>query len=372
MTKRLGIILIGILVVISALMMSISCTSAPASTPPPAVTVAPPTVTVTADATKPIELKVDIPWAATSKQNDHFLRLKSKLEADSGGKLTLRIFPSSALVPAMEAYDGLTKGLTDIGAGSRYEQRGVDFTMNMLIFTVGCPTPQFASQISYDLYKQFPEYRKEWDSAKILYWIGTGPFRIITASKSVASMEDLKGLQIRSGPSGGMPELLKALGASPVSMPAGEVYTSMQKKTVEGCAFPFEALKSWRIGEVAKFVTNIELWSTPHNFVAMNLNSYNKLPPDLQKVIDGAMDWGRKDMNQVYFDQEQEGLGFAASLGVKLVDFTAEEKAKWYAAIAPLQDKTAADLDAKGLPGTQFKEFVRERIAYYTKNGLPK
>jgi len=149
-------------------------------------------VTVTQAATKPIELKVDIPWAVTSKQNDHFLRLKTKLEADSGGKLTIRIFNSSALVPAMEAYDGLTKGLTDIGAGSRYEQRGVDFTMNMLIFTIGCPTPQFASQISYDLYKQFPEYAKEWDNAKILYWIGTGPFRIITTSRQVTQLNKSK------------------------------------------------------------------------------------------------------------------------------------------------------------------------------------
>jgi len=167
-----------------------------------------------------------------------------------------------------------------------------------------------------------------------------------------------------------MPELLTALGVSPVSMPAGDVYSAMQKKTVDGCAFPFEALKSWRIAEVAKYVTNIELWSTPHNYVAMNRDSYNKLSPDLQKVIDGIMDWGRKDMNQVYADQDQEALGYASSVGVKLVDIV--DKDKWYAAIKPLQDKTAAALDAKGLPGTKFKDFVRERIAYYTANGLPK
>jgi TRAP-type transport system periplasmic protein len=379
--KRLTMLLVGVLVIITTLLMGVGCspaaTPAPSAAAPsaaaPAATSALPAPTSAPAATaaapaagaKAIELKVNIAWSSTSYQNEHFTRLKAKLESASNGRLTLRIYPGSTLVPERELWDGVTKGLCDIVGGSRYETRGADFMNNILYFAIGIQNAKMGASVAKDLYNQFPEFQKEWSTAKLLYFAATGPNHIISASKPVKSLDDLKNMQIRSGPSGGMPELLKQLGASPVSLPAGEVYTGLQKKTVEGCSFPAEALKTFRIGEVVKYMNTINLWAMPCNFVAMNFDSYNKLPADLQKVIDDNMAWASDDLNGAFNDGDQQGIDFAKAQGMQLVDVTDADK--WYSTIEPLQAQVAKDLDAKGLPGTKFKEYIKQRIDFYNK-----
>ena len=64
-------------------------------------------------------------------------------------------------------------------------------------------------------------------------------------------MEDLKGLKVRSP--GSVAGMIKALGATPVSMPMPEVYQALQKGVVEGAVYPEETNKGWKMGEVTDY-----------------------------------------------------------------------------------------------------------------------
>ena len=106
----------------------------------------------------------------------------------------------------------------------------------------------------------------------------------------------------------------------------------------------------------------------PSFFVIINNDSFNSLSPDLQKVIEDSIEWGAADAVKTMADTQQSAIDFTNSVGGhEFIDMSADELQRWYDLIGPVQDKWAKELDAQGLPGTEMKEFIRERLAAYTK-----
>jgi TRAP-type transport system periplasmic protein len=79
--------------------------------------------------------------------------------------------------------------------------------------------------------------------------------------------------------------LFKALGAYPVSMQFGEVYTSLQTKVVDGEENPYAIIDSAHLYEVQKYlsVTN-HMWSAYH--LLGNDKAWQALPADVQAIVD--------------------------------------------------------------------------------------
>lgn len=108
-------------------------------------------------------------------------------------------------------------------------------------------------------------------------------------SKSVKSLEDIKGAKIRA--SGRIAaKTLEALGAVPVQMPAPAVPESISKSVIDGALIAWEVSTSLKLQEICKTTTE----TAPHQakisnsimVFAMNPAKYNSLSPELKKVID--------------------------------------------------------------------------------------
>ncbi len=101
----------------------------------------------------------------------------------------------------------------------------------------------------------------------------------------------------------------------------------------------------------------------------MNKEKYESLPADLQKIIDDSMEFGRQDMIQ-----SQEGCRESLHLstwqasGTEVITLAVDEYEKWNAAVRPVFDAIAADLDSKGFPGTDLVNFALERAEFYMAN----
>jgi len=144
-----------------------------------------------------------------------------------------------------------------------------------------------------------------------------------------------------------------------------EVFMAIQKGTVEGATGPVEILKSFRLAEVTKYTTNSNLWLLMGHYVAMNWDSYNKLPADLKKVIDDNNEWGKQDCWKMYDSIDETGIEYAKGKKHEFINLPPAEEERWLTALRPVQDKIASDIDAKGYPGTKLKDFIRARIKYY-------
>ena len=111
---------------------------------------------------------------------------------------------------------------------------------------------------------------------------------LIHANKAVNTMDDLKGLKLRS-PNRLAGEALKALGATAVPMPIPQVPESIAQRAIDGAVVPWEVVPAIKLDELVKFHTEIPGSPTLYTasfFLAMNKAKYDGLPPDLKAAID--------------------------------------------------------------------------------------
>lgn len=104
----------------------------------------------------------------------------------------------------------------------------------------------------------------------------------VFCNKKIEKIEDFKGLKIRVMPL--YIPFLKALGASPVTMPPPEIYTAMERGVVEGFMWPRVGMISWGLQEVTKYMILPGVFQM-EPATMINLDRWNKIPKDLQEII---------------------------------------------------------------------------------------
>ena len=130
-------------------------------------------------------------------------------------------------------------------------------------------------------------YDKDFENVNLLFTYGIGPYQLWSNNK-ITNVEDLSGKKVRC-PSPTYVEVTKAVGAIPVSVPAGEIYTAMQKGIIDATWACADMAVAFKIGEIAKYVIITNLGTTTQTF-AMNKNTYNKLPEEGKKFIDDNLE----------------------------------------------------------------------------------
>ena len=146
-----------------------------------------------------------------------------------------------------------------------------------------------------------------------------------------------------------------------------DVYVALEKGTIDGLFGPYEALKSLRLGEVVDYCTALNIANGPSAQRIMNLNSWNRLPPDIQKVFEDNIEWWGYEIQKSLENADQAGIEFGKEQGVEFIELSPEDLKKFYSLLEAVALKDAAELDAKGLPGTKIFSETRRLIELYSK-----
>ena len=312
-----------------------------------------------------IELKFSNYFPVPSRQSKICEEFIKDLEARSGGQLKIRYFPAGTLITAPKTYDGVVEGIADIGFSNIGYTLGRFRMTEALDLPLGFPNAWVANRVANDFFRQFKP--KEWDNIHMLS-MHTSPVNVVlTGTKPVYKMEDLKGMTLRG--IGLIAEVVSALGGTPRSIPMPEAYEAVQKKVIDGLMIPMETLRAFRLAEVAKYAT--ECWQIGQVYtfyLVMNKDTWNKLPPAIQKVFNEypfeeklATMW-----NEVDIDGKQYGL----EKGLKFIELPREEIKKWKDAVEPILDKYVKSMVAAGYPEKETRELInyaRMRAEYWTK-----
>jgi tripartite ATP-independent transporter DctP family solute receptor len=119
---------------------------------------------------------------------------------------------------------------------------------------------------------------------KVLSFTWVQGYRHFFTNKPIRKPEDLKGMRIRTPPAPIWQESIRALGATPVALPFGEMYTALQQKAIEGVELVYNNIPAGRFYEVLKYANE-----TRHimliNFEVMSAKYFNSLPADYQKIL---------------------------------------------------------------------------------------
>ena len=279
-------------------------------------------------------------------------RWKKEVEKRVGGKVAINTYPGGTLLGAKAMMDGVIAGQADIGCLCMAYQPGRFIVTNATALPVGFPNATVASLSLLDLYKK--NNPEEFAKVKVLTMFTCAPANIY-AKVPVKNLDDLKGLELRA--SGGVAQVLKALGATPVGMPQSETPEALQKGVVKGAASSLETLMDFKYAELCKYVTIFNGPIYPFA-VVMNMDKWNALPKDVQKVMDDlAIEQAWWTGN--YMDNHvNESIEWSKkNHDIEITKLTQEELAKWNELLKPITDKWIENAKTKGLPaGTILKD----------------
>lgn len=314
--------------------------------------------TVTWSQEKPIELTYSIFFPAPHKNTILAQQWAEEIAKRTNGKVKITIFPGGTLTPADKCYDGVVKGLSDIGMSVVSYTRGRFPLTEVIDLPLGYKSGLAATKLINAYYKKFKP--KEFDDTKVLYLHAHGP-GILHTKKPVSKLEDLKGMKIRS--TGTVAKIVSALGATPVAMPMPETYDALQKGIADGVMCPIEALEGWKLGEVVSSTTlNYGSAYTIAFFVVMNKDKWNSLPADIKKVFEEVSEEWIEKTGKSWDEIDQSGMEFVKKRGNKIIELSKEEDERWVKAVRTVLDDYVKSMKEKGLPGEEALNFCLEEL----------
>ena len=286
-----------------------------------------------------------------------------EVEKRTNGKVKITVFPGGTLTKANQCYDGVEKGISDIGMSCFAYTRGRFPLMEAVDLPLGYPNGQVATHVVNEFYKNVKP--QELEGVKVLYIHAHGP-GLLHKKKPVRTLEDLKGMKIRS--TGLSAKVTEALGGVPVAMPQGSTYEALQKGVVEGTFTPIETLKGWRQAEVIKHTTDcFEVGYTTSMFVVMNLNKWNSLSEDIQQIISEVSNEWVNVHGNAWDEADIEGRSYTLSLGNKIIPLSKKEQERWKEAVKPIINDYINVAEEKGLPGKKSVNEIKDLIKKYSK-----
>ncbi|NOX35197.1 MAG: TRAP transporter substrate-binding protein [Deltaproteobacteria bacterium] len=254
-----------------------------------------------------------------------FVPFAKKVAKLSNGKVTIKIYPTGQLGNPKTMVDSIRMGITDIGfvLPSYVPGRFKRSSVFELPFVFNSAT--HVTKVFYDIYDKY--LSEDYKDFKVL-WVLSAPLsQVHSVSRPLVSIADFKGRKIRSGNSMES-KAIKLLGGNPVGMPISELSISLQKGVVDGCFTPYAALKSYKLIDVSKYITEFN-FSGALMCVLMNKKKWDSLPASAKKVIDQVATREFGLMAAGAFDQEDlENKEDAHQRGIKSYKLSDAERSK--------------------------------------------
>ena len=237
----------------------------------------------------------------------------------SGGRLNIKVYGAKELVPAMEVFDAVSQGSAEMGHGAAYYWKGKHpATPFFTAVPFGLTAQEMNGWLNHgggqelwdELYAQF--------NLKPFPCGNTGTQMPGWYNREINSIKDLQGLKIRMPGLGG--EVIKRLGATPVQLPGGEIFTSMESGAIDAAEWvgPYNDL-TFGFYKVAKYYYHPG-WHEPGPTLELTINqkAWQSLPQDLQAIVKAAAGWANEDMLSEYTARNNAALQELKKFGVQL------------------------------------------------------
>ena len=275
-------------------------------------------------------LRAQTHFAENTVSGQNAKRFVENVKEMSAGRLVIEMTYASGLVPSAETFSAAAEGILDIDFTGGAYQTGKNPAFQFVGDVMGgYDHPlQFVSwlkvgggqQIAEELYNQYGMH--------LIGWWPPGA-ESLTSTKPLRGFDDLKDWKFRSPP-GLETEIFAQLGASPIVMDFTEVFTALQSGVIDGAdASTLAVNKGLGILDIGKHATYPGFHSMPADHLAINLDKWNELPSDLQKIMEVAMD--ALTLNNL-IDQSVESeraRGALSTEGVTFYDWTFEDRKKF-------------------------------------------
>lgn len=292
-----------------------------------------------------------------------------ELERRTDGRVKVEIYWGQSLAKGRELLKAVETGIADMAyTASAYfvdqlpaaQLFGLPFTHANLMVNI---------LTVKEMYEKFPSLRAELKkhNLKPVFYTDGYMYKLRTR-KPVKSLDEAKGLKIRATGSA-QPKILKQLGISPVTVAGGETYEALSRGVIDGALWPLHAYIQYKIIEPAPHTLNMGVTRFPVLHYPINLNTWKKLPADIQQIL---VDVGNEItmMYGVYMLDVEKSIMQETidKYGAKYYDITPAEHQRLKDIGLPMWDEWAQKAEAKGIPGKELVQAYHTISAKYEKN----
>ena len=291
----------------------------------------------------------------------------NRINAALKGRVRIRAVHGGALLTLPESLDGTIKGvayMAQISTGYYVEKLPIaasfatilDVNLGTKIGVVG------QGAITDQLMTEFSEMQSEFTKLGLVHLLTIpGCSYLMWCRTPVKAIEDLKGKRFRTYGSK-MPIMVKAVGATPMSIDWGEIYTSLDTGLADIVFTDGEAgyPMKWHIPAPWVIRTWLQTGSVV-NRIVMNAKSLNKLSPEDRETFLRITREMQPELSRIVNDKINKELWAKYEAdGVTFREFPKGEMEKWAALYPDWYNETAKELDARGLPGTKMAARYKE------------
>ena len=292
---------------------------------------------------------------------DFFCREVEKrvLEKTQNYKVEMKGHYGGTLAKLTDCLDSVEKGLADIGFQipifemSKLEP--MNFSMWVPFSPPEMPKAIKAAEKTINHFPLFNELLAKYKQRRIGTSSFAQPSYQIISKFPIKTMDDLRGKKIGHG--GPMLPWLSALGATSVRMAWPEVYTSMDTGVLDGYSMPANIVVALKIYDVGKYLTLANFGATAFvsGFISANIASWNKLPKEVQDILNQVGSEYTWDVVKRSETLEKEAIESLKNAKVSIYTLPEEERARWAKALddARVTAKPVAACKAHGFPAEE-------------------
>ena len=274
----------------------------------------------------PIEMKAIAFLPTTAPETKFFVEFIEDVQKKTQGQLKIKFLGGPEVMSSREQVDALQSGVVQIALipPSYYAKKVPIISANYLL------TSSMAERRKngfYDILVELTEkagmrFLGEVNSAEGMY--------MYTNFMVNNPRTDFKGKKIRIVET--YDRFIEGLGAAGVVVPRMDIYAAMERGVINGFLAPVYQIMQFGLVEVVKYLIHPQMW-WGGCFINLNLDTWKKLPQDIQKVLLDTMSEKEKKWESIFIQMDGEERGKLKGKGVKEIKFSPEDE-KWFVNIA--------------------------------------
>lgn len=293
-----------------------------------------------------------------------------RIEEASGGRVAIEIFPAMALGGRPpELIRQVRDGVVDLvwtvnGYTAGLFPRSEVFELPF-IHTNDAVATNLAMRALFD-----EHLAEEYEGLKVLFTHVHAGQAIQMVDRPVHGPEDLAGTTLRIPTRTGA-WVIEALDANAVGMPVPELPQALSRKVVDGALIPWEIIPPLALQDLTAFQIEghdrIRFGTTTFQ-VSMNLDRWNSLPEDLQRIFleQSDEDW-LAEVGRVWTEQDEVGIGIAVAAGNEHITLTPEQTEAFREKLEPVVDRWIEEVSAQGIDGAALVEAARAAVTEHSR-----
>jgi TRAP-type C4-dicarboxylate transport system substrate-binding protein len=278
----------------------------------------------------PMVLKISHQFPANTDFRDQVARkFAQEVEKRTNGQVKFQIYAGASLYKPTQQFDALSSGSLDMSVYPLAYSGGKLPATNLTLMPALIENYQQAYNWEKEPIGKWLEDYLDQHGVKIITWIWQAG-GVASRDKPILLPEDVKGLKTR-GAGKEIELMLQAAGASIATFPSTETYNAMQSGVVDALWTSSASLMSFRLQEVAKYVTTARDHTFWYMFEPMLMSkaTYDKLTPEQQKIV---MDVGHS-LEKYALDackaDDRKVADVFGKAGDKVSDMNAQQFAAW-------------------------------------------